>query len=190
MSDIDKLGIFERVRLRLKKHSLLEHLFGYWLSRKFTQNGIIVVKELFPLPKIINNGGTLVVENCQLYTGVRIEIGKNGSLRIGNGTYVNRNSLLVCESEINIGADCKISWDVIIMDSDMHPINSKTIIHKPVNIEDDVWIGCRCIILKGVTIGKGAIIAAGSIVTKNVPPHTIYGGNPAKFLAKVNTTDV
>lgn len=185
----DQAGTFERIRRRLKKHSIFEHLLGFWLSRKFTQAGIIVVKDSFPLPEVINNGGSLLAENCQFYSGVRIEIGKGGTVRIGNGTYINRNTLLVCESEINIGANCKISWDVIIMDSDLHPLNSKETVKKPVYIEDKAWIGCRCIILKGVTIGEGAVVAAGSIVTKDVPAYTIYGGNPAKFITNVNTQD-
>lgn len=182
-----KLSRLKRTKRRLKKHSLFEHLLGLWLSRKFTQSGILIVKESFPLPKIINKGGSLLAENCQFYSGVRIEIGKTGTVSIGNGTYINRNTLLVCESNIKIGANCKISWDVTIMDSDLHPLNSEETIHKPVNIEDKVWIGCRCIILKGVTIGEGAVIAAGSIVTKNVPPYTIFGGNPAKFITNVKT---
>jgi acetyltransferase-like isoleucine patch superfamily enzyme len=183
----DKPSTFERIKRRLKKHSFFEHLLGFWLSRKFTRSGILVVKESFPLPKVLNKGGSLYAENCQFYSGVRIEIGKDGTVSIGNGTYINRNTLLVCESEINIGANCKISWDVTIMDSDLHPLNSKETINKPVYIKDKAWIGCRCIILKGVTIGEGSVIAAGSIVTKDVPPYTIYAGNPAKFLANIDT---
>ena len=57
------------------------------------------------------------------------------------------------------------------------PSNDKDII-----IEDDVWIGTGAIILKGVTVGEGAIIAAGAVVTKDVPPYSIYGGNPASFI--------
>jgi maltose O-acetyltransferase len=55
---------------------------------------------------------------------------------------------------------------------------------KPITIEDDVWIGTRVTILPGVTVGKGAILGAGSVVTKNVPPYTIVGGNPAKLIRK------
>ena len=56
---------------------------------------------------------------------------------------------------------------------------------KKITIEDDCWIGARCIILKGVTIGHGSIIAAGSVVVKSVPPLTIYGGNPAQEIGVV-----
>mgnify|MGYP000211546763 CR=1 FL=1 len=163
----------------------MEHLKGLWISRKFTGHGILVVKDTGPLPKVINHGGKLYAENCQFYTGVRIEIGKTGKVSVANGTYINRNTLIISEKEVNIGANCKISWDVIIMDSDMHPLNSFTVQHKSVHIEDNVWIGCRCIILKGVTIGKGAIIAAGSVVTKDVPEMKIYGGVPAKYITDV-----
>jgi len=52
----------------------------------------------------------------------------------------------------------------------------------PIIVEDDVWIGARSLILSGVTIGKGAIVAAGSVITKNVPPYSIVGGNPAKII--------
>lgn len=178
-----------KIRARLKRHSLLEHAAGLWISRKFTRSGILVASGGFPLLKIINMGGTIISDNCQYYSGVRIEAGKNSRLEIGKGTYINRNTLIVCNQSIRIGKNCKISWDVIIMDTDQHPVNTPEVIHKPVVIEDDAWIGCRSIILKGVTIGKGAIIAAGSVVTKNVAPYTIAGGVPAKYLADVDVQE-
>lgn len=179
-------NFFWRVRKRLSKHSIREHLAGLWFSRKFTEHGILVVSDGRPFPRVINNGGIIKAENCQFYSGVRMEIGNNGKLFIGNGTYINRNTLIVVEDNISIGRDCKIAWDVIIMDSDLHPLNSDHVIHDPVTIEDKAWIGCRSIILKGVTIGEGAIIAAGSVVTKDIPPYTIYGGSPARYLADVD----
>jgi len=136
---------------------------------------------------VINKGGELIAENCQFYAGVRFEIGEQGTLSIGNGTYINRNTLIICEEEVTIGRDCKISWDVMIMDSDLHPLNSKTVVNKPVHIHDKAWLGCGCIILKGVHIGEGSIVAAGSVVTKDVPPFTIYGGNPAKYITDVKS---
>ena len=173
--------------LRLKKYSIREHLTGFWLSRKFDRSGYIVVSGGWPIPKVVKKGGKLFAQNCQFYSGVRLEIGESGTLVIGNGTYLNRNTLIVCEDRVEIGKNCKIAWDVIIMDSDLHPISdSSPIVNKPVRIEDDVWIGCRSIVLKGVTIGRGAVIAAGSVVTKDIPPGTIYGGSPAKLIAALN----
>lgn len=177
-----------RFRNRLQKYSIREHLTGLWFSRKFTKHGIIVVSGGRPVPKVINRGGKLIAENCQFYSGVRLEIGERGTLSIGNGTYLNRNTLIIAENQVSIGRDCMISWEVIIMDSDLHNFNPNKQSSKPVQIGDKVWIGCRSIILKGVTIGDGATIAAGAIVTKDVPEATIVGGNPARIL-KYNILD-
>lgn len=174
---------FRRFIARLKKYPLREYIAGSLFSHKFGQHGVLVFSGGRPYPKIINRGGSIITGNCQFYSGVRLEIGKNGQLIIGNGTYLNRNTQIVCEDRVSLGKNCKIAWDVIIMDSDLHPIDSAPLVNKPVRIEDEVWIGCRSIILKGVTIGKGAVIAAGSVVTKNVPPYTIWGGAPAKMIA-------
>jgi acetyltransferase-like isoleucine patch superfamily enzyme len=62
------------------------------------------------------------------------------------------------------------------------PMNTQPYKRRPIIIEDDVWIGACAIILKGVTIGEGAIVAAGSVVTKNVEPYSLVGGNPAKLI--------
>ncbi|MEX0639071.1 MAG: acyltransferase [Balneolaceae bacterium] len=160
---------------------------GLWFSRKFDSSGYLVVTGGRPKPEVIHRGGKLLAGNCQFYSGVRLEIGPGGTLLIGNGTYLNRNTLIVCEDRVEVGENCKIAWDVIIMDSDLHPIDDTTpIVNKPVRIENGVWIGCRSIILKGVTIGYGAVIAAGSVVTKDIPPRTIYGGSPAKLIAELD----
>ncbi len=175
----------QKITFWLKKYSLVEYLAGLWFSRKFDKSGILALTERRPWPQVINKGGTLTAGNCQFYSGVRLEIGANARLQIGNGTYLNRNALIVCENRVTLGKNCKIAWDVVIMDTDLHPVNSKPIINKPVTIEDEVWVGCRSIILKGVTIGRGAVIAAGAVVTKDIPPYTMWGGAPARYITDV-----
>ncbi len=171
---------------RIRKYSIKDYLAGFFFSGSFDKSGVLVFSDGRPYPKVIHKGGKLITGHCQFYSGVRLEIGKNGLLQIGNGTYLNRNTLIVCEKEIVIGQDCKIAWDVIIMDSDLHPINSNPIVNKPVRIGDKVWIGCRSIILKGVTIEPGAVVAAGSVVTKNFPANTVWGGAPARYICDVS----
>ena len=87
---------------------------------------------------------------------------------------------------IKIGNQCAIGRNVMIMDFDAHDIyysdGTKNHITKPIVIEDHVWIGAGATILKGVTIGEGAVVGAGAVVTKNVEPHTIVAGNPAKVI--------
>lgn len=170
------------IRARLARHSIREHLTGLWFSRHFTEHGIVVVTGGRPRPEVFNRGGELRCGNCQFYSGVRLEIGPGAGIEIGNGTYINRNTLIVAEESVRIGRDCRISWDVIIMDSDQHPLHSDETGRGRVTIGDNVWIGCRSIILKGVTIGEGAVVAAGSVVTKDLPAHTIAAGVPARVL--------
>lgn len=75
-----------------------------------------------------------------------------------------------------------ISWGVNILENNYHNSADNAIRTAPVTVEDRVWIGCNVIVLSGVTIGTGSIIAAGSVVTKDVPPHSLVAGNPAKVI--------
>jgi len=177
-------GGLSKIRLRLRRHSLIDHLRGLLFSRHFTSSGIIVVSGGRPSPRVINRGGSLIAENCQFYSGVRLELDAGATLRIGNGTYLNRNTAVIATRSVTIGRDCKIAWDVNIMDSDFHPLPGKPLESRPVVIEDDVWIGCRAISLKGVHIGRGAIVAAGAVVTKDVPANSLVGGVPAKMVTQ------
>ncbi len=184
--DIQKFSrITDRVEKRLRKYSIRSHLRGLWFARKLTHHGLVVVTGRYPSPRVFNRGGTIEVKNCEFYQGVRLEVYKGARLFIGNGTYLNRNAVIVAVGSVTIGADCRIGWDVVIMDSDLHPVdaNDQPTDFSPVDIGDDVWIGCRSIILKGVTIGRGAVIAAGSVVTKDVPPNVVAGGVPARVLS-------
>lgn len=169
----------QKIRSRLDKYTAWEHIRGAWLARKFTRHGITVVSDGSPMPRVINRGGEIHTENCQFYAGVRLEVGPGARLDIGNGTYLNRNTLVVAHKQVKIGRDCRISWDVIIMDTDQHAIEGHEQEDRPVLIGDHVWIGCRSIILKGVRIGDHAVIAAGAVVTNNVEPYAVVAGVPA-----------
>lgn len=169
------------VRHRLLRFSIMENLAGLWFSRKLTRHGLIVLSEGRPWPRVINLGGEIHTGNCQFYSGVRLEVDEGARIEIGTGTYLNRNTLVHAAALVRIGRNCKISWDVVIMDTDMHTIPGKDSV-KPVLIEDDVWIGCRVIVLKGVHIGCGAVIAAGSVVTKDVPESMVVAGVPARVV--------
>jgi len=134
---------------------------------------------------LIKNGEINVGRKVQLHHGVKLSAwGTEGytKINIGENTAIGDRTEIHAGQCVNIGANCNISWDVCIMDRDYHKFNSPAEIIKPVNIKDNVWIGCNSIITKGVTIGEGAVVAAGSVVTKDVPPKTVVGGNPAKVI--------
>ena len=137
-------------------------------------------------------------DHVSCYAGCSFAISEKGRVTIGNFTLLN-GALVMAEDKIEIGSHCLISWNVGIADSDFHPLEPaqrlidaqalapffknrpprpklKTV---PVKIADNVWIGMNAVILKGVTIGESSVVAAGSVVTKSVPPNTVVAGNPA-----------
>jgi acetyltransferase-like isoleucine patch superfamily enzyme len=117
---------------------------------------------------------------------------ETASIVIGARTTINNAATIVCErSEIHIGSDCLIGANFSVYDSDFHPTSRierelRPAGHKcePVKISDWVFIGNNVTVLKGSTIGRGATIAAGSVVVGNVPPDTIFGGVPARLLRR------
>jgi acetyltransferase-like isoleucine patch superfamily enzyme len=111
--------------------------------------------------------------------------GQGATLYIKGNSFLNTNTVLNCFSYIEIGKGTMISDDVRIQDSDNHNIVINGIEKestKPIIIGDRVWVGKNVLILKGVTVGDGAIIAAGSVVVKDVPSKTLVAGNPAKVI--------
>jgi acetyltransferase-like isoleucine patch superfamily enzyme len=158
----------------------MPHLLGWWLRSRFQRAGILTVAPGWPLPSIENHGGRIEVENCGFFPGVRLECWRNALIRIGNGTYLNRNTEIVAANSVIIGRDCQIARDVIIMDTDQHALPDAKLVIKPVVIGDRVWIGARAIILKGVTIGDDSVIGAGAIVTRSAPPGSIVVGPAAR----------
>lgn len=127
-----------------------------------------------------------VGNNVLLERKVRFSLGENARVYVGDNTYLADFSNVLAIQEVNIGKNCAISWHVLFMDTSSHPFGYKGEIPStkvaPILVEDHVWIGCRAVILKGVTIGTGAIVANNAIVTKDVPPGTMVAGNPARVI--------
>lgn len=113
----------------------------------------------------------------------RIDILDPSNLYIGNYTNVGWFSLLDSRGTIKIGNYVTIaSYAKFVTGSHLIDSENFSAVFKPIVVEDYVWIGTGAIILQGVRIGKGAVIAAGSVVTKDIPPYTVYGGIPARFI--------
>ncbi|MFA6809376.1 MAG: acyltransferase, partial [Eubacteriales bacterium] len=125
-----------------------------------------------------------VTGNWSVGYGSDIEIFKGAVLEVGSGGATNTNLSLICGEKIVIGNDVMIGRDVTIRDNNGgHYINIQGYKNsKPILIDNKVWIGEKVIIMPGVHIGEGAIIAAGSLVINNVPAHSLVSGNPAKVI--------
>jgi acetyltransferase-like isoleucine patch superfamily enzyme len=158
-------------------------------SAKIVLNGVLTlgVKEnrkstaetRFSLGK---NSNLTVNGAFSVASGSDIRVFANGELVIDDG-YCTSGVQIVCFKKITIGKGCAIARDVIIRDTDAHQIfYADYVMTQEVVIGEHVWIGNRAIIMKGVTIGDGAIVAAGSIVTKDVPKKCMVAGVPAKVI--------
>lgn len=151
-----------------------------------------------PGTNVFEVGGGSLVRGLVTFSrnGARFVIGKNTS--INGGTNIS------LAEGLEIGSNVLISYDCMIMDHNGHsldpnirkkdlpdlleerPKDWSSVKISPIRIEDYAWIGARSIILKGVTIGQGAIVAAGSVVSKNVSPYTVVAGNPAREVSRVS----
>ena len=133
------------------------------------------------------NGSIVFKGKCSIGHGSKISVGKEGKLVLGDNFTISAESSIVAFSKIEFGSNCLLSWDVLVMDTDFHKIKDDTnavINHpKPILIGDNVWIGCRSLILKGTEIPIGCIIGANSVVSKKLESsRSVYAGNPCKVV--------
>ncbi len=160
----------------------------------------------------VQNSKVQIGEQCLL--GVQIILEAPGAkVSIGNRVYMG-NSTIISKTSVSLGNDILVAWGVTFYDHDSHSLDYKyrdedirqlykdfitehgnylknknldVINSAPITICDHAWIGAEALILKGVTVGEGAIVGARSVVTKDVPPFTVVAGNPAKVVKQLNT---
>jgi len=129
-----------------------------------------------------------------------------GQIQIGSRTFVGRSDL-VCYRSLVIGDDVIMSWGITVVDHDSHSTewamrrndvrdwgkgrkNWEHIAHAPVVVGNKAWVGFNASILKGVTIGEGAVIGAGSVVTRDIPPYSVAVGNPARVVRSLSASSM
>lgn len=130
----------------------------------------------------VRKDGFFKVTDANIRTGVYVDV--SGEFHIGN-SYINPYTRIRASDYIEINDNCSIGWNVDILDSDLHNVwieENKSKKTGKVVLESDVWIGKGATILKGVTVGQGAAVAADSVVTNDVPSNTLVGGNPAEVI--------
>ena len=145
----------------------------------------------------------VIGEHCTL--GCAFQLFGDGKVVVGKNTYIGSQTLLQAKESIVIGDAVMIANSVLIVDNNNHPVEPEMrlkmsacedFMHdelwtwkyaesKPIVIEDNVWIGRDSRIMKGVRIGKGSVVALGSIVTKDVPPYSVVAGNPARVVKQL-----
>ncbi len=174
-------------------HALWFTLYGLPWKRihstglpQIKNEGSIVLKGPLFMTNKANKATLGINRRCKL------NVYKNASLEI-NGPLSMSNTTIVATKHIRFGSNVMIGGGTFIVDSDFHsmdynnwgtPNDEFLMKRQDVIIGNNVFIGMNSIILKGVSIGDGAIIAAGAVVSKSIPANEIWGGNPAKFISK------
>ena len=151
--------------------------------------------------------GVEIGRGASTYLGTMFNVGQRGRVSLGEFALVH-GAHIICEKEITIGDHALISWNVVLMDSyrlssdplirrrelELVPQRAKRFLFeqveaKPICIEPNVWIGFDSCVLPGVTIGKGSIVGARSVVAENVPPYTVVAGNPARVIRQLDPAE-
>lgn len=186
--------------------AILFHKIAQSLEKRTYQNQ--------PHPDIkVHNSSKLDISNIRLKLGCSVNVEEdsqimgnlifdkeNANINIGKRVFISGS--IIASKSIEIGDDVLISWGTTIVDHNSHSVSfslrandavdwlaeKKDWTHvkiAPVKISNKVWIGFNSIVLKGVTIGEGAVVGAGSVVTKDVPAWTIVAGNPARVIREI-----
>jgi acetyltransferase-like isoleucine patch superfamily enzyme len=160
---------------------------GCWLERK----------DSFARFRSLRDPGLVLGRGVRVYTWTTFNVEPTGLLEVGDHA-VLVGPVFMCAEHVRIGSRVVLSYQVTVADSDFHPLDPEErrrdavasspsgdrsarppLVSRPVVIEDDAWIGIGAIVLKGVRIGRGARVAAGAVVTADVPPGAYAAGNPA-----------
>lgn len=190
------INLFKALKLHIKKN---------FLMRKVNASKDLVIFNETLIENMTNIKSSIKIgEKCCIRGNLRVyPVG--GKIVIGNNCYIGDHTRIWSMVNINIGNDVLIAHNVNILDNNSHSIyyyeRKKELEYilkngdpkenmfnremKAVDIKNGVWIGLNSVILKGVTIGEGSIIAAGSVVTKDIPEYVIAAGNPAKVIKRI-----
>ena len=175
--------------------------FIYWRSELYKLKGRIVIdtsvrtgmvkfgahglgtQDLLYSRTMFQLYGTLVVKgNACIGRGSKISVGREAQLILGENFMITGDSQIICHKKICFGNDCLLSWDILIMDTDFHDVldtnGNKTNMPRPISIGNHVWIGCKTVILKGVSLTDDTIVSANSTITRSFgEPNCIIGGH-------------
>ena len=135
--------------------------------------------------KVSKDSDIEIGEFCNFRRNLQLRAVRGGSIHIGDNCFFNTNVSITALSNINIGNNVKIANNVVIVDHDHDYKNGlQGYVCEKITIDDNVWIGANAVILKGVHIGTGAVVAAGSVVKDDIPEHSIVGGVPAAIIKR------
>lgn len=184
---------------------LAENALSFAARMSFSRHAIVGKNvEIGWIARCVNSGArekVVIGDNCSIWA--RFICHRDGMISVGSYTTIRYKTLVGSAASVSIGNYCMISNNVTIMDNNNHPTSPQKrkelctggfysdlwdwshAEKSPIIIQDNVWIGERAIILKGVTIGEGSIVATGAVVFNDVPGYCIAAGNPARVIKRI-----
>jgi acetyltransferase-like isoleucine patch superfamily enzyme len=166
-------------------------LWAKWQLRRASSVGKYV--KLVGRLRVVNRGRLAVGDRVLFHSftaTTELVVAHGAELVIGNGAFVNYGAEICAHKRIVIGDECRIGTHCIMMDNDFHYVELARRDEMPpseeIVIEPHVWIGNRVTVLKGVRIGYGSVVAAGSVVNKSIPPMSVAAGVPAKVIRSID----
>ncbi len=186
--------------------------FDYWARRLSGRATCVIGRgaKLTPSARIRNirrDSQCIRIGSHTLVAGELLVFAHGGNISIGEWCYIGEGARVWSSGDIVIGDRVLIAHNVNIFDSLTHPLNARQrhaqfraimlaghpdsidLGERPVKVGSDVWIGANTCVLRGVTIGEGAIVGAGSVVTHDIPPFTIAAGNPARVISELKDSE-
>ena len=160
-----------------RRYSPVAYLLGAFLPGWRSGTGPVAWVRGWPRPDVREGQGRIELGHVGLYPGVRLHCRGKGRIVIGDGTFLNRQARVFSGQTVRLGRNCMVSWQTIITD---YVGSDAAASYAPVVLEDDVWIGNRVVILGGTVLGRGCVVAAGSIVQGNFPAGSIIAGKAAE----------
>lgn len=193
---------FEKIARLL--HTNLLNYSAREKNKKVTIGKNAILSEEAVIQNLQNNKSNITIGNNTFVRGELLIFAHGGKLEIGDWCYIGGQTKIWSAKNISIGDNVLISHNVNIHDNNAHPLNAVerakqyqeivttghsnkyiNLNEKAIIIKDNAWIGFNAIILKGVTIGEGAIVGAGSVVTEDVPDYAVVAGNPAQIIKRL-----
>ena len=194
---LDKLSMTQRLNVLIRRGcnfliAVINQFCWRWRFYNFGWRSRLGHCDMLTNPQAISIGRKVLIRKGARLEAVGDQDEKNPKIKIGDGTNVQFYFHCGAAESVTIGKNVLIAGRVYISDHnhlfdhpEFSPLNSQEVKSKPVVIEDEVWLCEGCVILKGVTIGRRAVVGANAVVTKNVPPFTVVAGVPAHVIRKI-----
>jgi len=189
LGTVIRSSIYRTILARVGKSCLVERNVRFEIPIKiFVGDRVFIGENCWISPSSVS--GRIEFENDSFLAHLSTLRGDGGTILIGEHVHISRNAYINGVGDVEIGKDTMIGPNLVIISGnhsfdDLHtPMRLQGVQPAKVKIEEDVWLGSNVSVMPGVTIGKGTVVAAGAVVTSDLPPYSIAAGVPAKVIRK------